>query len=64
VLFRRHTSGFEIDVAPWDDDAAIAWRAASETLGTVFRLGKVGSRICGLFKILSKKVSAGTATAC
>ncbi len=49
VLFRRHAGGFEIDIAPWDDDAAIAWRAASDALGTVFRLGRVGSRICGLF---------------
>lgn len=49
ILFRRHASGFEINVFPWDDDAAIAWRAASESLGTVFRLGVAGSRICGLF---------------
>lgn len=49
VLFRRHSKGFEIHVAPWDDSAAIAWRAASEALGTVFRLGERGQRICGLF---------------
>lgn len=49
VLFRRHAQGFEIYVAPWDDDAAVAWRAASDALGTVFRLGERGQRICGLF---------------
>ncbi|MEO5803185.1 MAG: phospholipase D family protein [Verrucomicrobiota bacterium] len=49
ILFRRHEEGFEINVLPWDDDAAIAWRAASEALGIVFRLGKIGARICGLF---------------
>jgi HKD family nuclease len=49
VLFRRHAGGFEIDVSPWDDDAAIAWRTASEALGKVFRLGERGPRICGLF---------------
>ncbi len=49
VLFRRHVGGFEIDVFPWNDDAAVAWRAASEALGTVFRLGDRGQRICGLF---------------
>lgn len=49
VLFRRHPHGFEIDVLPWNDAGAIAWRAASVELGTVFRLGKGGSRICGLF---------------
>lgn len=49
VLFRRHAGGFEINVAPWDDDTAIAWRAASQALNTVYRLGGRGSRICGLF---------------
>ena len=49
VLFRRHSESFEIHVAPWDDLAAIAWRAASEALETVFRLGERGQRICGLF---------------
>jgi len=49
VLFRRHAGGFEINVFPWDDDAAVAWRAASEALRTVFRLGERGPRICGLF---------------
>lgn len=49
VLFRRHPRGFEINVFPWDDDAAVAWRAASDAMGTVFRLGERGQRICGLF---------------
>ena len=49
VLFRRHDSGFEINVLPWDDDGAVAWRAASDTLKSVFRLGGHGQRICGLF---------------
>jgi hypothetical protein len=49
VLFRRHILGFEIVVANWSDDAAIAWRTASQNLGTVFRLGRVGQRIFGLF---------------
>jgi hypothetical protein len=49
VLFRRHAGGFEINVYPWNDDGAIAWRAASDALKTVFRLGERGSRICGLF---------------
>lgn len=49
VLFRRHPGGFEINVFPWDDEAAIAWRAASDAIGTVFRLGERGQRICGLF---------------
>lgn len=49
VLFRRHDRGFELDVLPWNDDGAVAWRAASEALDRVFRLGKGGRRICGLF---------------
>jgi hypothetical protein len=49
VLFRRHEGGFEINVLPWDDDGAVAWRAASDALKTVFRLGERGQRICGLF---------------
>lgn len=49
VLFRRQSAGFEIDVSPWNDAAAVAWRAASSALGTVFRLGERGPRICGLF---------------
>ncbi|MGI8981842.1 MAG: phospholipase D family protein [Pirellulaceae bacterium] len=49
VLFRRHASGYEINVLPWDDDGAVAWRAASDALKTVFRLGERGPRICGLF---------------
>jgi hypothetical protein len=49
VLFRRHAGGFEINVFPWNDDGAVAWRAASDALKTVFRLGERGSRICGLF---------------
>jgi hypothetical protein len=49
ILFRRHKSGFEINVLPWDDNGAIAWRAASNALKTVFRLGERGERICGLF---------------
>jgi hypothetical protein len=49
ILFRRHPDGFEIDVLPWQDQGAIAWRNASETLGVSFRLGGRGERICGLF---------------
>lgn len=49
VLFRRHQEGFEINVFPWDDDVAIAWRAASDAVGTVLRLGERGKRLCGLF---------------
>lgn len=49
VLFRRNLGGFEINVFPWHDDAAVAWRAASHAIGTVFRLGERGRRICGLF---------------
>lgn len=50
VLFRRHPGGFEIDVLPWNDDGAVAWRSASVEQDTVFRLGeRATSRICGLF---------------
>lgn len=49
VLFRRHAGGFEINVLPWDDNGAIAWRAASDALKTVFRLGERGTRICGFY---------------
>jgi len=50
VLFRRHSGGFEIDVLPWDDDGAVACRAASVEQDSVFRLGERStSRICGLF---------------
>lgn len=49
VLFRRHERGFEVNVLPWDDDGSVAWRAASDSLRTVFRLGERGTRICGLF---------------
>lgn len=49
VLFRRQGDGFEIKVAPWNDENALAWRNASESLNTVFRLGIRGQRICGFF---------------
>lgn len=49
VLFRRQQGGFEINVFPWGDDAAVAWRAASDAINMVFRLGERGPRICGLF---------------
>jgi len=49
VLFRRHEGGYEINVLPWDDSGSVAWRAASDALKTVFRLGERGERICGLF---------------
>jgi hypothetical protein len=49
VLFRRHPAGFEITAVPWNDASAVAWRAASSSLGTVFRLGGRGERICGFF---------------
>jgi hypothetical protein len=49
VLFRRSAGGFEINVLPWNDRGAIAWRTASAELEKVFRIGGKGSRICGLF---------------
>lgn len=49
IVFRRHEDGFELATAPWNDAEAIAWRAASDTLHTVFRLGERGNRVCGLF---------------
>ena len=49
VLFRRYGEGFEFAVAPWGDACALAWRAASEALGTTFRLGTRSPRLCGLF---------------
>lgn len=49
ILFRRQRTRFEIIVAPWNDEAALAWRAASETCRATFRLGERGSRICGMF---------------
>ena len=49
VLFRRHAEGFEIEVLPWDDPGAVAWRVASAGRGLVFRVGKIGGRMCGLF---------------
>lgn len=47
VLFRRHASGFEIEVADWGSPIAVAWRNASVRRGQVYRLGR-GPRICGL----------------
>lgn len=49
VLFRRHIGGFEIKVAEWNSPTAFSWRAASESLNTVFRLGSRGTRTCGFF---------------
>lgn len=49
VLFRRHSRGFELNVLPLNDHGAIAWRAASVELQTVFRIGDRASRLCGLF---------------
>jgi len=49
ILFRRHPRGFELEVLPWTDLGAIAWRNASDSRNTVFRLGGRGRRICGLF---------------
>lgn len=50
ILFRRHSGGFEIDVLPWVDDGAIAWRAASVEQDTVFLVGeRATTRLCGLF---------------
>ena len=49
ILFRRLGENFEINVLPWGDDGAVAWRAASNALGTIFRLGKKSPRICGLY---------------
>ena len=39
ILFRRHDNGFEIKVTPWNDANTQAWRGASESLNTIFRLG-------------------------
>jgi hypothetical protein len=51
ILFRRLDSGFEVEVAPWDGDVAIAWRNASTEGGTLFRVGRTAAtrRICGFF---------------
>ncbi len=49
ILFRRHEAGFELSTAPWEDAEAVAWRAASDSLHTIFRLGERGPRVCGLF---------------
>ena len=49
VLFRRQAEGFEIEVFPWDDPGAVAWRAASAGLGLVFLVGEKGGRRCGLY---------------
>ncbi len=49
ILFRRHKYGFELNILPWDDEEAVAWRAASDILKKVFRLGQGSERICGLF---------------
>ena len=49
VLFRRQSEGFEIEVSPWDDPGAMAWRVASAGRGLVFRVGEKGGRMCGLF---------------
>ena len=48
-LFRRQAEGFEIEVLPWDDPGAVAWRAASAERGLVFRVGEKGGRMYGLF---------------
>ncbi len=49
ILFRRRRNGFELNVAAWDDPAAVAWRRASIQAGRVFRLGGNSNRTCGLF---------------
>ena len=49
VLFRRQAEGFEIEVLPWDDSGAVAWRAASAGGSLIFRVGEKGGRMCGLF---------------
>ncbi len=49
ILFRRHQDGYELDVQAWDDETALAWRTASDSLNSLFRLGERGSRICGFF---------------
>jgi HKD family nuclease len=49
VLFRRHATGYEIEVAPWDSDLAQAWRNASAAISRFYRVGHTSKRVCGLF---------------
>lgn len=50
IMFRRHRTGFELEVLPWKDPAAVAWREASRSLGYIFRVGGGNSnRICGFY---------------
>jgi|GEM_PF-853324 len=49
VLFKRIPTGFEIEVAEWNNPLAIAWRYASGKLDTTYRIGQVTARTCGVF---------------
>ena len=49
VLFRRVPTGFELEVAEWNNPLAIAWRYASGKLGTTYRVGQATGRACGVF---------------
>lgn len=49
VLFRRTHKGYMIEVAKWDDPAAVSWRNASAAEAARFRLGHTSSRTCGFF---------------
>ncbi|HAS8370657.1 TPA: hypothetical protein ACN32Y_004016 [Vibrio parahaemolyticus] len=54
LLFKRHEDYFELKVADWNSEVALAWRAASSKLNTRFRIPQrvqrsVESRVCGFF---------------
>ncbi|EIU7205263.1 phospholipase D family protein [Pseudomonas aeruginosa] len=50
VMFRRVLDGsFELIVTPWDSELASSWVSASESRGTLFRLGMIATnRVVGL----------------
>jgi len=49
VLFTRTPVGFRLEVAAWESPLAVSWRNASLQLGTTYRLGQAGLRVCGLY---------------
>ncbi|MDX6714336.1 MAG: hypothetical protein QOH30_894 [Baekduia sp.] len=49
ILFRRKDTRFQLQVAPWDSETALSWRAASAAQSRTYRVGRRSSRICGLF---------------
>lgn len=49
VLFYRRKNGFELFTTASGSDRANAWRSASESIASRFRVGRAGSRTCGLF---------------